>query len=991
MASSRSASARSVGAGGVTTATVTKNGTQKGALETRRITKVCKAPDPFSRRHAVFFMYTQGRVFKVQAEGAADRDRWIAAVAGVQEPADFERTRAAKENEGIDFGRVEQLRSRSRSTTEGLLGGGLGLARRQSMYDPDDDDGDDGAYIAPAAAKGGSAAAPATAATAGGPQDAYRLATAAEQAPASPTRTSQTPLPRPAAPAVSSGLRFGTPPPPADAFATPPGTPRKGSTASATSATSGSTSDASASTVGAPPGRAGSADGSESPTTAQRSAAKMKSPLNRGGLGRSMPVRRSNIPAGAEALAFRGSPTQGAMSPGRRASPAGMLRSGSGSVLWQPQLRKHHSSSAAFSGRGDVVTVLGPRFAPVLERMNVEVEALLVALAEAQRGDAHHDTFVIKQLELMASDLVRKPQENRLSSEYFKQLSESLGKLLAHGTEEKHITTLLLALSRPARIAECLEVHLDEDNVDVVDLRDPDGTGAEGADSHQTLPRYIRNKLEEHFGSTEQAKRVASSTSLLDGDGSGNSSNSGPVDLNVSASSVQMSAQLKDAQARMPQFLRDLKAGDNLKRGDFDFKKLISSGNFGSVYLSQHAASREVVAVKVLPKKAIKHQNLVTQVFEERNIMKFASNPFLVEFYGSFTTKAHLFMVMEFIHGGDVAALLKNVGSLDEVVARQYMAETVLAVEYIHEYGITHRDLKPDNLVITASGHIKVTDFGLSQTGLMTKTVLIAERTGRFWDEPKDTGGADTGAAAAAAANTAAGGTDAVVAGAGVDLESAKKPVGTPGYMAPEVILGLQCGESVDWWAMGIILFEMLGGYLPFDGATPEEVFENTVSQRVVFPQGEDRFSPTAETFIKELLVKNAEARVGSLRHILPRDMAVGRLAATLPANGGLFCETESVSVGVKFNAFFAARPSEDIPDEIDWDKLVNSKAAFVPQLDGEMDTSYFDDRADRYSETLSEARQSSSMSTASTSSNSVFEHSDSTRLRTFSTSKQVR
>ena len=526
--------------------------------------------------------------------------------------------------------------------------------------------------------------------------------------------------------------------------------------------------------------------------------------------------------------------------------------------------------------------------------------------------DDQTDSFVIKQLHMIASDLVHKPQENRLSSEYFKTVSESLGKLLEHGTEASHITALLLAISRPARIAECLEVHLHVGDVDIEALRSPDGTGS-GNDSDQTLPRYIKAKLEQHFGSTEEAKRVATRAE------------GGDPNTSVLSASGAARRDTPDA-VPVPAFLQ---TGDKLKRADFEFKKLISSGAFGSVYLAQHVTSNEIVAVKVLPKKVIKHKNLVAQVFKERNIMKFASNPFLVEFYGSFTTKNCLFMVMEFIHGGDVAALLLNIGCLDEVVARQYMAETVLAVEYIHEYGITHRDLKPDNLVITASGHIKLTDFGLSQTGLMTQAVLIAERTGRFWDHEKPSSNASGD-------------------GDGED----KSAVGTPGYMAPESILGLSCGKSVDWWAMGVIAFEMLAGYLPFSGDTHTQMFEDTINGRAMYPEGEDKFSPTAETFIKELLVKNADARLGSLGSLVTRRVGGGsRNASTLPASGFDLMQSMSSLGGaavVKSHSFFAARPDEGVPDAIDWGDLLHKKVAFVPELDGDLDTSYFDDRSDR-------------------------------------------
>jgi len=130
--------------------------------------------------------------------------------------------------------------------------------------------------------------------------------------------------------------------------------------------------------------------------------------------------------------------------------------------------------------------------------------------------------------------------------------------------------------------------------------------------------------------------------------------------------------------------------------------------------------------------KKIKKQNLVLrnqlqQVFVERDIMTFTDNPFVVALVCTFESRRHLCMCMEYVEGGDVATLLKNMGPLPLDMARIYFAETTLAVEYLHSYGIIHRDLKPDNLLITSLGHIKLTDFGLSKVGLMNLTTNFYE------------------------------------------------------------------------------------------------------------------------------------------------------------------------------------------------------------------------------------------------------------------------
>lgn len=132
-------------------------------------------------------------------------------------------------------------------------------------------------------------------------------------------------------------------------------------------------------------------------------------------------------------------------------------------------------------------------------------------------------------------------------------------------------------------------------------------------------------------------------------------------------------------------------------------------------------------AMKKIKKQNIILRNQIQQVFTERDIMTFTDNPFVVALICTFETKKHLCMVMEYVEGGDVATLIKNMGPLPMDMARTYFAEATLAVEYLHNYGIIHRDLKPDNLLITSLGHIKLTDFGLSKIGLMNLTTNFYE------------------------------------------------------------------------------------------------------------------------------------------------------------------------------------------------------------------------------------------------------------------------
>lgn len=153
---------------------------------------------------------------------------------------------------------------------------------------------------------------------------------------------------------------------------------------------------------------------------------------------------------------------------------------------------------------------------------------------------------------------------------------------------------------------------------------------------------------------------------------------------------------------------------------DFEIIKPISKGAFGSVYLSKKKSTGDYFAIKVLRKADMVAKNQVTNVKAERAIMMWqGESEFVAKLYWTFSSKDYLFLVMEYLNGGDCAALVKVLGGLPEDWAKKYMAEVVLGIEHLHSRGIVHRDLKPDNLLIDQKGHLKLTDFGLSRMGLI--------------------------------------------------------------------------------------------------------------------------------------------------------------------------------------------------------------------------------------------------------------------------------
>ncbi|KAI0251301.1 hypothetical protein BJV78DRAFT_1212358 [Lactifluus subvellereus] len=161
---------------------------------------------------------------------------------------------------------------------------------------------------------------------------------------------------------------------------------------------------------------------------------------------------------------------------------------------------------------------------------------------------------------------------------------------------------------------------------------------------------------------------------------------------------------------------------------DFEVIKPISKGAFGSVFLAKKKATGDYYAIKVLKKADMIAKNQITNVKAERMIlMKQAESPFVAKLYFTFQSKDNLYLVMEYLNGGDCAALIKSLGALPEEWAKNYVAEVVLGLEYLHQRGIIHRDLKPDNLLIDQHGHLKLTDFGLSRIGLLGRQTREAQ------------------------------------------------------------------------------------------------------------------------------------------------------------------------------------------------------------------------------------------------------------------------
>uniref|UniRef100_A0A673J898 non-specific serine/threonine protein kinase n=1 Tax=Sinocyclocheilus rhinocerous TaxID=307959 RepID=A0A673J898_9TELE len=421
--------------------------------------------------------------------------------------------------------------------------------------------------------------------------------------------------------------------------------------------------------------------------------------------------------------------------------------------------------------------------------------------------------FIQHQLVELARDCLDKSQKGLITSLYFIELQDKLEKMLHEALERSEseevsvitqlVKKILIIISRPARLLECLEFdpeefyHL---------LEAAEGHAKVGQGIKTDIPRYIISQL---------------------------GLNRDPLDAEALNS-------LQNKSLPTPLRRKPLES-------DFETIKVISNGAYGAVYLVRHKETRQRFAMKKINRQNLILRNQIQQVFVERDILTFAENPFVVSMFCSFETRRHLCMVMEYVEGNGYTIL--------------------------HNFFL----LTLRSLLITSMGHIKLTDFGLSKIGLMNMTTNLYE--GHIEKDTREF----------------------------ID----KQVCGTPEYIAPEVILRQGYGKPVDWWAMGVILYEFLLGCVPFFGDTPEELFGQVVSDEIIWPDGDDALPVDAQDLITLLLNQNPQERLG---------------------RGG--------APEVKQHMFFSG---------LDWNGLLRQKAEFIPQLEADDDTSYFDTRSERY------------------------------------------
>eukprot|EP00051_Salpingoeca_urceolata_P027527 m.481879 g.481879 ORF g.481879 m.481879 type:complete len:364 (-) comp22354_c0_seq1:171-1262(-) len=271
------------------------------------------------------------------------------------------------------------------------------------------------------------------------------------------------------------------------------------------------------------------------------------------------------------------------------------------------------------------------------------------------------------------------------------------------------------------------------------------------------------------------------------------------------------------AQARSEfesKFDRTMPSQSPVNLSAFELVRTLGTGSFGRVVLVRERLQPDsYAALKILEKEKVVKLKQVEHTLNERAILTAVSFPFIVNLLAAFKDYCNLYMVMEFAPGGELFSHLRGAGKFPEARARFYGSQVVLALEYLQHMGIVYRDLKPENLLFDSKGYLKITDFGFAKH----------IEGGRTWTL-----------------------------------------CGTPEYLAPEIILTKGYSKAVDWWALGVLIYEMAAGYPPFYAEQPLQIYEKILAGKIRFPA---HFSRELRDLLKNLLTADLTKRYGNLRN----------------------------------------------------------------------------------------------------------------------------
>jgi serine/threonine protein kinase len=290
---------------------------------------------------------------------------------------------------------------------------------------------------------------------------------------------------------------------------------------------------------------------------------------------------------------------------------------------------------------------------------------------------------------------------------------------------------------------------------------------------------------------------------------------------------------------------------------DFELLCVIGRGSFGKVMKVLHKQTKDIYAMKILKKDMIIKENMVAHTLSEKKILEQLQHPFIVGLKYAFQTEAKLYLVLDFLAGGELFFHLKEETKFTAERAKFYTANIVLALEHLHTRNIIYRDLKPENVVLDKDGYAVLTDFGLAKSQITTQTYTFC---------------------------------------------------GTPEYLAPEILKGSGHGKAVDWWSLGILLYEMLVGLPPFYSENIKEMYELILAAPLKFPNS---VPADAQNLLRGLLERDESKRLGG---------------------------SQSDAADIKSQPFFS---------NIDWNKMLGKQISppFRPNIKSLKDTTkYIDD-----------------------------------------------
>ncbi|KAI9722298.1 MAG: Cobalt uptake protein cot1 [Candelaria pacifica] len=354
---------------------------------------------------------------------------------------------------------------------------------------------------------------------------------------------------------------------------------------------------------------------------------------------------------------------------------------------------------------------------------------------------------------------------------------------------------------------------------------------------------------------------------------------------------------LRRSEAQYLRFLRTKEGPQN-----FSTVKIIGKGAFGEVKLVQQKTDGKIYALKSLVKAEMHKKDQLAHVRSERDILAESDSPWVVKLHTTFQDQTFLYMLMEFLPGGDLMTMLIKYEIFSEDITRFYMAEIVLAIETVHKLGFIHRDIKPDNILLDRGGHIKLTDFGLS-TGFHKQheqSYYQQLLSGGKSNKPKDRNSVSLDQINLTVSNRSQ-----INTWRKSRRVMAYSTVGTPDYIAPEIFGGAGYSFECDWWSLGAIMFECLVGWPPFCAEGATETYQKIVNwQETLYFPDDIQLGPEAENLIRSFLcdTHNRLGRAGGAQEI-------------------------------KMHPFFRG---------VVWDQLRKIRAPFEPKLNSNIDVTYF-------------------------------------------------